>query len=40
VYVTFGTEITQLAPIGDVLAALASLDVDAVRPLRPARSTG
>jgi UDP:flavonoid glycosyltransferase YjiC (YdhE family) len=30
VYVTFGTEITQLAPIGDVLAALASLDVDAV----------
>jgi UDP:flavonoid glycosyltransferase YjiC (YdhE family) len=30
VYVTFGTAVTQLAPIGDVLAALSSLDVDAV----------
>jgi UDP:flavonoid glycosyltransferase YjiC (YdhE family) len=30
VYVTFGTEVTQFAPIGDVLATLASLDVDAV----------
>jgi UDP:flavonoid glycosyltransferase YjiC (YdhE family) len=30
VYVTFGTEVTQFAPIRDVLAALASLNVDAV----------
>jgi UDP:flavonoid glycosyltransferase YjiC (YdhE family) len=30
VYVTFGTEVTQLAPLRDVLAALASLNVDAV----------